>query len=499
MGRKAPLAVTHSTSNQTPSTKELDEGEEMLHEACRTFLERAKLRRQREMARLNQQMQLFDSGLEQLQPVQAAESIISTSTPTIDTSSSDSQRAVFDFEHASESRDQLPHLMVGANHQRRLQARLYKHFDDLQEAYLEHHAVADDKREAFRRFADDVRNMDQFARLESVCRLRYGDLYNNNSIVSSIELDPEENRFATAGVSKQIRVYDYNTVLSRGRQGAEIHLPILTMDCPSKISCLAWNPVQGHQLASSDNHGSVRVWDVNAGTPITVFQEHERRVWSVDVNRQNPVLLASGSDDRQVKIWSTRIPQHSVYTMTGPANVCCVRFNESDGNYVAFGSADHHIHYYDLRKPNKEVWTFRGHEKAVSYVQFLSGHELLSASTDGTLRVWRVDQQNAHRAFAGHCNERNFVGLARRDANFFVTGSEDNAVYVYYKGLTAPLLRGACDTEAAVPQPVVAAGQAGAEPASRGFVSAVSWRRTDDALLVANSEGTLLVYQLHHE
>ena len=30
---------------------------------------------------------------------------------------------------------------------------------------------------------------------------------------------------------------------------------------------------------------------------VTVFQEHEKRCWSVDFNHKDPKLLASGSDD----------------------------------------------------------------------------------------------------------------------------------------------------------------------------------------------------------
>lgn len=58
--------------------------------------------------------------------------------------------------------------------------------------------------------------------------------------------------------------------------------------------------------------------------------------------------------------------------------------------FLQVGSADHHIHYYDLRNPCHPVSVFSGHNKAVSYVKFLSSNELASASTDSTLRLWDV-------------------------------------------------------------------------------------------------------------
>lgn len=79
-----------------------------------------------------------------------------------------------------------------------------------------------------------------------------------------------------------------------------------------------------------------------------MFQEHEKRCWSVDFNKIDTKLVASGSDDSKVKLWSVNTP-HSVATLEAKANICCVKFNPSTRNHLAFGSADHCVHYYDLR------------------------------------------------------------------------------------------------------------------------------------------------------
>ena len=50
-------------------------------------------------------------------------------------------------------------------------------------------------------------------------------------------------------------------------------------------------------LASSDYEGNVTLWDAFSATKVRLFQEHEKRCWSVDFNRVDPKLLASGSDD----------------------------------------------------------------------------------------------------------------------------------------------------------------------------------------------------------
>lgn len=75
---------------------------------------------------------------------------------------------------------------------------------------------------------------------------------------------------------------------------------------------------------------------------------------------------------------------------------------------------------------NKQV-CIAGHRKAVSYVRYLNGSQLVSASTDSTLRLWDTKACTATRTFSGHSNEKNFVGLSV-DNDFIACGSETNEV-----------------------------------------------------------------------
>eukprot|EP00983_Pelagomonas_calceolata_P075953 1153223-Pelagomonas_calceolata.AAC.13 len=57
-------------------------------------------------------------------------------------------------------------------------------------------------------------------------------------------------------------------------------------------------------LACSDYEGVVQLWDVNANSEIMQFEEHSKRVWSVDYSSIDPTRLVSGSDDGTIKIWT---------------------------------------------------------------------------------------------------------------------------------------------------------------------------------------------------
>eukprot|EP00002_Diphylleia_rotans_P018822 TRINITY_DN3643_c0_g1_i1.p1 TRINITY_DN3643_c0_g1~~TRINITY_DN3643_c0_g1_i1.p1 ORF type:complete len:1097 (+),score=184.21 TRINITY_DN3643_c0_g1_i1:47-3337(+) len=275
-------------------------------------------------------------------------------------------------------------------------ARTSTHFDDLVNVYfgLRSDAATVD---GLSKFGDKLSKVTQFTKFNLVASLRYGDAYNISSIVSSIEFDKDDNFFASAGTNKKIKIFEFNNIIE---DPSVVHYPVKEIGCRSKISCISWSPSVRNQLISSDYEGVITLWDVASSAEGKTFREHEKRVWSVDFLPNDTGIFASGSDDWKVKIWSAR-QEKSVLTIEAKANVCCVKFHPESQHHLAFGSADHSIQYYDIRKPKEPLFTFQQHKKAVSYVRFLSNDELLSASTDCTLRMWSLSKGELVRMYTG--------------------------------------------------------------------------------------------------
>lgn len=63
----------------------------------------------------------------------------------------------------------------------------------------------------------------------------------------------------------------------------------------------------------------------------------------------------------------------------------------------------------------------------MSYVLYMNERELVSASTDSTLRLWNAKGGPSLRKFSGHLNEKNFVGLSC-EQDFIACGSETSEV-----------------------------------------------------------------------
>ncbi|KAI9009132.1 E3 ubiquitin-protein ligase COP1-like protein [Hyaloraphidium curvatum] len=387
-------------------------------------------------------------------------------------------------------------------------------------------------------FGSELQKVTAKHSLRTIANLFYGDTLssNQNSIVSSICFDKDDEFFATAGVTKRIKIFEFASIAAGDGPNTDIAeprvprarsvlrrmatnappdddnadeaddaaddiptYPVREMTCRSKISCLSWNSFFKSQIASADYEGTVTLWDSSTGLPTLHFDEHEKRAWSVDFCRKDPKVLASGSDDSKVKIWTTN-DKRSVCTIESKANVCSVKFNPERPEYLAFGSADHSVHLYDIRKSDAPLHRFEGHKKAVSYVSFRSEDQMVTASTDGTLKLWSVEtsiregKSKVVRTFTGHSNERNFVGLSvSADSELIACGSETNAVYVYHHKVQSPILvhRFGASKSVLTGEPA---------PEDVQFVSSVCWtRRSPNFLVSGNSLGRMKISRWHDE
>lgn len=323
-----------------------------------------------------------------------------------------------------------------------------------------------------------------------------------SQIISSIEADRQGYFFATAGVLKQINLFNLNEIIENASQASIRKYPILEIKCESKISCLSWNPFYDDRLCSVDYSGVLNLYDTSSGQLINTWDEHEKRCWSVDTSSIDPQKIITGSDDCKVKLWSLKNPK-SLLTLDIRANVCSVRFSPIDPNIVAVGAADHRVFLFDLRKPSIPLFNEKRHSKSVSYVRFANseGDSLLSASTDSSLKLLTMDQRNSwnvSRTFHGHLNEKNFVGLSvNGDNGLIATGSEDNCVIIYDQNLEYPVLKYPLMTECPLTGKTM-------EDEQGTFVSSVSWtNRLDDegnsVLLAANSTGNVKILSISEE
>ena len=113
---------------------------------------------------------------------------------------------------------------------------------------------------------------------------------------------------------------------------------------------------------------------------------------------------------------------------------------------------------------------------------------------------------------SGHVNEKNFVGLAT-DGDFVTCGSENNGLYIYYKGTQFQWISDRSDSEVRCLIHSVSGlskhlfqfkfdavrsflDRDRKDEDVNEFVSAVCWKANSNVMVAANSQGTIKVLEL---
>ena len=155
--------------------------------------------------------------------------------------------------------------------------------------------------------------------------------------INGMAFSPDGIRLA---VASPIGVWIYDV-----RAGNEKELDLLTADALNPIS-VAYSP-DGTTLASGSDDKTVRLWDARTRKHITILKEHTDGVNSV-VYSPDGIILASGSYDKTVRLWDARTGEH-ITTLTGHrGSVFSVVFSP-DGTTLATGSSDSTIFLRKLR------------------------------------------------------------------------------------------------------------------------------------------------------
>ena len=68
-------------------------------------------------------------------------------------------------------------------------------------------------------------------------------------------------------------------------QDAVQRFPVLEIGVTSKISCLCWNVYVKMCMLAADYDGGIQLWDVSTNSVTAQYEEHCKRVWSVDFSQ----------------------------------------------------------------------------------------------------------------------------------------------------------------------------------------------------------------------
>ncbi len=194
------------------------------------------------------------------------------------------------------------------------------------------------------------------------------------------------------------------------------------------VLSLAWSP-DGRRLVGGLSRHVVRVWNVADGQPIKPdLSGHYGPVASVDVSRDGR-LVASGGLDGAVKLWSFDGEPRLVHQLSGVGEQVRVVAFSPDGRHVAAGSVDGAIRIWEAQS-GRSVAVLQGHDGAVLCLAYEPDGRLASAGSDDTVNLWKPTSGRKLHTFKGH-TECVFAVAFSRDGRDLLSASTDGSIKVW--------------------------------------------------------------------
>ena len=192
------------------------------------------------------------------------------------------------------------------------------------------------------------------------------------------------------------------------------------------ITRLAFDP-QGDVLASSSYDSTVKLWEVHSGKLLHTLS-HQRFVTSLAFDPQSGTL-ASGSDDKTVILWEASSGQLQ-RTLEGHLSTVRSLAFDPKGGMLASGSDDYTMNLWAARD-GKLLRTLKGHQSFVTCLAYDPQGMLASGSLDSTVKLWETVSGKLLRTLEGHTAALEMVAFSS-DGRLLLSKSKDQTIRLWH-------------------------------------------------------------------
>ena len=198
----------------------------------------------------------------------------------------------------------------------------------------------------------------------------------------------------------------------------------------------------GELLASGSEDQTVRIWSVDAGVELARLDGHDRDIFSVAfAPTPEGLTLATASFDQTVRLWDVNAAARMDHYYSRQDTVRAVAFTPS-GEYFAYGGHNKRIYIHrtaegsDLRGDPLPIPPGLWDWSAIMSVAFSpTGDWIAYGSSDNRIRLWRFTcrDDTCKRQLLGHDGDGLSVAFSP-DGRWLASGSSDNRVRLWRRG-----------------------------------------------------------------
>jgi WD40 repeat protein len=200
------------------------------------------------------------------------------------------------------------------------------------------------------------------------------------------------------------------------------------------VNSLAISP-DGQLLASGSDDYTVQLWTLPSGSPLKSLTGHMSEVLSLAISPDGR-LLVSGSDDGAIRLW--RLPDGKflsvLYKHTDPINHLAISpmpFCGQAGQWLlASGSGDGVVRLWQLPE-GRLLKSLNGHKDVVIKLAVSpDGRLLASGSRDNIIRLWQLPGGKPLQTLSGHTGSVNGLAFSPT-GQLLASGSLDQTIRLW--------------------------------------------------------------------
>ncbi|WP_446046050.1 hypothetical protein [Streptomyces olivaceus] len=194
-------------------------------------------------------------------------------------------------------------------------------------------------------------------------------------------------------------------------------------------------------ILSSDEDGSIRLWNVGSGEEIDCIPTPSRNITALAVDRTDDCsIVAAGHVDGDITVWDldSRKPLHTIAAHNSWIN--SLSFGRvRDQLMLISGSQDRIAHVWEMQKGSR-AFTLEGHDEYVHRVSLgeSAGRPVaFTTSGDRTVRVWDLEFQKSDVTDALHDGEVSALAIVGDSTRTMLHASvgDDGQLHVSHEGV----------------------------------------------------------------